>query len=188
MPFSRSDNAQPITDLVDLENKNKPGSLKLLDVGPGWGKWGFLMRGLLDAVVVGHDKEKWQHRIDALEIFPEYITPMHEYMYNNIYEGDFREFFKSDEMGFYDVIIMGDVLEHVTLEEGKQAIKDVSKKCTSLIISAPAFKDEQGEVLGNPHETHKAWWTEKDFKSVHGLQYLQKHGMLWTAKYTFMGF
>ncbi len=174
MPFSKSDNVPQVIDILNRLSNGRKKKMKILDVGCGWGKWGFLFRGWLDTEVSGNQKEKWTHRIDGLEVFKPHITPVHTYLYNNIYTEDFRTFFKSDKMEQYDLVIMGDVLEHVVLEEGMQSIKDVGKKCKTLIVSAPNYKDNCKAKFGNPAEAHMAWWTKENFESMDNLYKIEK--------------
>ena len=62
----------------------------ILEVGVGFGKYGYLFREYLD---LAYDEEtggykKWRRIIDGIEINDKYLTPVHEYIYNNIYIGN----------------------------------------------------------------------------------------------------
>ena len=157
--YSMHDNVHYIMSLVN--GKMRPRSV--LDVGMGWGKWGFLIRGQIDCCKHGAQKQNWKTRIDAIEVFEPFVTDLHRYLYDNIYITDFRTFQATTH---YDLTIMGDSLEHVTPEEGKKFLKRAMQFSTNIIISVPGFKDSQGTRLGNVHETHRAWYKPADFDSI----------------------
>jgi hypothetical protein len=161
-----------------INGKMRPNSV--LDVGMGWGKWGFLIRGQLDCCRNGAQKQKWTKRIDAIEIFEPFITPLHHYLYTNIYTIDFRDFQAPTN---YDLMIMGDSLEHVTKEEGKEFLQRAMQWSRNIIISVPGFKDSQGERLGNIHETHRAWYQPEDFSSILPNCVVKVTGKLITASW-----
>lgn len=106
---------------------------KILDVGPGAGTYGSMLRHL---------------DIEALEIHPPYIQmfKLNE-IYKKIYIGDIRDFDVSE----YDYIIMGDVLEHLTVEESKSVLNKMKDK--KVMVAVP-YLFEQGEEMGNIYETH----------------------------------
>jgi 2-polyprenyl-3-methyl-5-hydroxy-6-metoxy-1,4-benzoquinol methylase len=92
----------------------KPSSI--LDIGLGNGKMGFIARDFLD-VMLGekHRREDWKIKIDGIEIFSDYIQEHQRAIYNEIYLGDALEVI--DALGSYDLIILGDVLEHFQKEK-----------------------------------------------------------------------
>lgn len=87
MPTSYPEN---ISSIICFIRHLKPKSV--LDIGPGFGKYGLLCREYLDIWNKWtYSKDKWDIRIDAIEAFANYITPVHKYIYNNIYIGDAKE-------------------------------------------------------------------------------------------------
>ena len=91
--------------------------LKVLDVGTGFGKYGALCREYLD-LWDGRQKYEFATQIDGVEVFKEYITPLHHFVYNNIYNDNIIAVIRKLEMG-YDLVLLLDVLEHFDKEEGK---------------------------------------------------------------------
>ena len=88
----------------------------LLDIGLGNGKIGFLARDLLDTILgQRYKKEEWEIRIDGVEVFPDYIQEFQKAIYDNIIIGD--AFDVIDPLGSYDLIFLGDVLEHFEKKE-----------------------------------------------------------------------
>jgi SAM-dependent methyltransferase len=86
----------------------------------------------------------------AVEIWQPYIE---EYELNDLYDKVFNEDLLSFKFNYYDIIIMGDVLEHLTREDGSQLIKKLKDKCEELFVVVP-YNLPQGTVFGNIYETH----------------------------------
>lgn len=117
--------------------KTQPQSSKILDAGAGSGKYGAMLR-------------MWFNNIDALEIFEPYIEQFNlKEIYNNVYNDNIIHF----DIAEYDYIIMGDILEHLSVEDAHNLITKIhlgGKKC---LVAIP-YTMEQGEVNGNIYETH----------------------------------
>jgi autotransporter strand-loop-strand O-heptosyltransferase len=117
---------------------NVPANTKVLDVGPGQGTYGKLLFEL-------------GYNIDAIEVWRPYITEykLWEY-YGNIHNADIREFDWSE----YEFIILGDVLEHLTSEEGQKLITDIARARKQCLVAIPYMMEQDGEEYGNIYETH----------------------------------
>ncbi len=105
----------------------------ILDVGACDGKW----RKLLP-----------EYTMDAVEIFPpnaEAIKPL----YRQVFEGDVCDI----SYGHYDLIIFGDVIEHMTPARARAALEYAKPRCQDLIIGVP-WLYKQDEIYGNPWEKH----------------------------------
>lgn len=136
----------------------------ILDIGLGNGKMGFIARDFLDVMLGGrHRREHWQVRIDGIEIFPEYIQEHQKAIYDDIYIGDAFEVI--DRLGKYNLIIIGDVLEHFKKEKAWQFLDKCTTYCNYLIINIPlGEKWTQPAVYGNPHEEHISFWEHEEFE------------------------
>jgi len=128
----------------------------VLDIGVGFGKWGFLLREYLDVCQNRYNKTEWRTKIDGIEIFAPYITDVHRFLYDNIIIGDVREVIS--QVDDYDLIIIGDVIEHLPKPDALLLIDQLVKKGKSILINLPLGVWEQGEVFGNPHEEHVSIW------------------------------
>ncbi len=107
-----------------------------LDVGPCDGNW-FNRLGdylIMDAV------EIWKPNIDRYQL---------DRKYRNIWCGDIAE----AEYGYYDLILFGDVIEHMTVERAQKAINYARTRCREIIVAVP-FLYRQGPKDGNPWEEH----------------------------------
>src|SRR4051812_2018990 len=98
------------------ENKDWP--IRVLDVGCGFGKYGVIFRESQDLMFQRYEKSTWQSRIDAVEIWHRWLTPLHYYIYDNIFVEDFA--YTVDRYANYDVVFIGDMIEHLTKEEGRR--------------------------------------------------------------------
>lgn len=155
-------NWQNISYCIELIRRINPSTV--LDIGAGFGRWGILSREFLEIWDSGNYSDKWNCRIDAVEIFPGYLKPYHSYFYDNVFVEDALKFIK--ECGDkYDLIICGDVIEHFEKDEGLKFIDDCLKKCRYLMINIPVGKNwEQVEVNNNKNEEHKSVWKNSDFR------------------------
>lgn len=104
----------------------------ILDVGPGSGTW----RDLLP-----------EYKMDAVEIYTPYADRLQGY----------RKVFATDIVGmrykWYNLIIFGDVIEHIEPDRARKALQYASKRCQDVIIAVP-WQYKQGEVDGNVWQAH----------------------------------
>lgn len=114
---------------------------KILDVGAGSGTY-------YNAL-----KRNGYHRasVDAIEIWKPYIDEFNlSSKYKNVFEVDVREWKDFD----YDVVIFGDILEHMTKDEALAVWSRVSDQAKNAVISIPIIHYHQGHINGNPYEEH----------------------------------
>lgn len=161
MPTSRPIHISPILEEIFWV---KPNSI--LDVGCGFGSMGVLFRSATDVRRSEINPElyhSWPTRIDAIEIFEWYRNPVWQ-VYTNVYIGNALQVI--DEIGFdYDIIYLGDVIEHLSKENGHLLIEKLLKYTKQwLIIATPSPAPPQKEILGNKYEEHLSEWKEEDFK------------------------
>lgn len=147
MPTSNLEVIEPVLRFILDENPQS-----ILDVGMGFGKYGFLCREYLE--ILKHDvfkKEDWKVQIDGVEAFEEYISPVHRHIYNSFFIGDIQEnlpiLFESD----YDLYIFADCLEH--MKDWKRVLSLVPDHA-GLVLSAPLGKSPQLPWKGNSFEEH----------------------------------
>ena len=139
----------------------KPASI--LDIGLGNGKMGFIARDLLD-VMIGerYRSEQWRIRIDGIEVYADYIQALQKEIYDHIYIGDAFEIVPRLES--YDLIVMGDVLEHFDKNTAWEFLDRCAAKTKKhLILNLPLGPEwEQPEIYDNPYEKHRSVWTWED--------------------------
>ncbi|MBI4559631.1 MAG: tetratricopeptide repeat protein [Candidatus Hydrogenedentes bacterium] len=135
----------------------------VLDVGCGFGLWGFLCREYLDVMNERVQPTEWQVCIDGIELFEPYIQAHQRALYTNITIGDIREL--APCLTEYELIIAGDVIEHLQRKEGEQALEVLYEKATkALLVNIPLEGNwEHPERHGNPGELHRSTWCVEDF-------------------------
>lgn len=115
-------------------------NLKVLDIGAGAGAYSCL-----------RDKYKV---VDAVEVWePNVIKNKLKSKYNKVYTMDIMDF--DFEKNHYDLIVLGDVLEHLSVKDSQKLIKRMSKAGVKNGIIHVPFQYEQGPLYGNDYETHK---------------------------------
>ena len=138
-----------IPKVLQLIKVLSPSSI--LDIGAGNGRNGLLFREILDHNY-GRLSPPYQVVIDAIEVESRYITPVHEWIYDNIYTENWLEF---EPKMRYDLVFMGDVLEH--FKEWQRALMKARRIANTTIVVAPNWKGSgiQGEWGGNKYESHE---------------------------------
>src|ERR1044071_170740 len=162
MPSSRP-NAIPT--VIHLVRQLNPQSI--LDVGIGFGKWGHLFREYTDINQAESDprryrRRNWRVRIDGIEGHAPYLTPMHRFLYNKIHIGDACVLMK--RLPRYDLIFMGDIIEHVEKAAGLRLLRQAVKRAKkALIVSTPKYETGQTDLCANELERHRSVWSDRDF-------------------------
>lgn len=118
-----------------LKNYLRPG-MKICDMGAGKG----IYRDILG------DKYEWT----AVEIWPESIMHLKTF-YNFVYGMNLIDFSYQQD---YDLVIFGDVIEHLTVEDAQYAIQQAEAHSKAILISVP-YCYEQGAIDGNEAEIHR---------------------------------
>jgi len=143
MPSSYLDSVPPIVHtIIGLAPR------RVLDVGPGWSKYGLMCREYLPGL-------RW---IDAVEV-PTGRKPIQDQVYDHIFEIDARRF-----KGWkpYDLVLLIDVIEHMSKEDGHALVRSMLAAGTSVLVSTPKVFVEQHDDH-NPHETHICLWAWDEF-------------------------
>ena len=120
-----------------LQNRFTDNAL-ILDVGAGEGTYYNLL----------HDYFK---EIHAVEVFKPNID---KYKLNDKYSAVFNVDIKDFEYGFYPIIIFGDVIEHLEVNEAQKVLKYAYDRCDEMIVAVP-YEMKQGIAEENVYEIHK---------------------------------
>lgn len=142
MPFS---DAQGKDVALDWYRQIKPATV--IDIGAGSGTYARLMR----------DHERCDHWT-AVEAWEPYLAqfPLAD-LYDKVLIADAR----TVDPGTYraDLVIAGDVLEHMTHADARRLVDVIRGQAANLIVSIPVLHLDQDAVFGNPFERHVDHWT-----------------------------
>jgi len=114
------------------------------------GQYGFLLRNNLEGVnlfrIEGdrgclRPKSEWQIRIDGIEGFAGYITPVHDWAYNHVMLGE--------ALG-----VLGTIETRLLAELRRVASR------ASLVSTPKVFQPQ--DVPANPYENHRSQWSRAD--------------------------
>lgn len=125
------------TDVADYLKNKFDKNARILDVGAGSGTYYNYL----------HD---YFENIDAVEVFQPNIDNFDlTHKYNHVYNANISEF-KYDN---YDIIIFGDILEHLNVNDAQNALKYALERCKEIIVAVP-YLYEQGICYDNVYEIH----------------------------------
>lgn len=164
MPLNRGSHISAVIEEVKHLN---PSSI--LDVGVGWGLMGAIFRAYTDIRLSELKPDRYNRFetvIDGIEIFSAYQNALWTAIYNVVMIGEANSVLRG--MGKYDLIYVGDVIEHMDKEIGHQFIKNCLEHGRHILIATPSPAPHQGELLGNKFETHLSSWDQIDFVEYPG--------------------
>ena len=147
--------------VLDVIANERPKTV--LDVGAGYGKYGFLAREFGDA-----------ERVDALD-----ATPPRFAAYDHVWTGDLRNIdaLLPPDAPRYDLALFIDVIEHLEKPEGYRLLDALVLRARKVLVTTPwGFRPQ--EVPGMPYETHRSGWQPWDFRGryrVHRTQLFPGH-------------
>lgn len=112
-----------------------PGD-RCLDVGACDGKWADLLGDYLT--------------MDACEVWePNIINHDLRGKYWDVYCENIRDL----EYDYYDLVIFGDVIEHMKVEDAQKVLEYAKEHSRDIVVGVP-WRYFQGELYGNPYEKH----------------------------------
>jgi SAM-dependent methyltransferase len=133
---------------------------RVLDVGPGHGKYGVLCREYLPTL----------ERLDAIELEGRYVDrfPWLTAIYDRVAVGDIctAAAFEPEWLAGFDVVLMVDVLEHLTEGAATELLRRIPGR---IVIATPRdfFQNpEAGE--GWESERHRSLWTSTSIAEAAG--------------------
>jgi ubiquinone/menaquinone biosynthesis C-methylase UbiE len=160
MPTSSPD---PITYVCKKIVEVKPNTV--LDVGVGFGKYGFLAREYTDIWNDRYFREEWKCTIIGVEIFAPYIQNHHRHIYDSIVVYDAYDYLQMLCPDFaFDLIICSDMLEHLPKEKGLKVLEQFKRVGKTSIVIVPVDVRPQGPVHGNKYERHVSSWSKEELE------------------------
>jgi hypothetical protein len=156
-----------IPGIIHLLTKLRPQ--KVLDIGKGFGKYGFLIHeylGIDNQVRVDPCKTMaGQSRVlvDAVEIDGDLMLPHLSQFYTKVYQGDVLELYP--ELPKYDLILMIDIIEHIEKGKSVAMLRHFLSQGAIVIIATPIDLFEQ-HLYDSVYEEHISHWTIRDFRPL----------------------
>jgi SAM-dependent methyltransferase len=148
MPGSKINGKERIKEFVHKQTD----ITTILDIGPGSGTYARLLG----------DK----YTYIGVEIFEHYVEQFRlKHLYHTLIIGDASEI----ELPPADLIIFGDVLEHMKKEKAEKLLAKAINDYKHIVVSIPI--NEGGSIVhadihyGNEHEAHISGWTFKELES-----------------------
>jgi predicted TPR repeat methyltransferase len=136
-------------ETVKWVDDNKDTINSILDIGAGSGTYYKLLSPL--KAFKWSAVEAWKNYIEEFEL---------EKMYDTVYNEDIRNFKWKEE---YDLVIAGDILEHMSKQDAEDIVKKILKHTKTLIISIPITHMPQEAINNNPYEVHvKDNWSHQE--------------------------
>lgn len=125
-------------------------TLEVLDVGAGSGTYARAFRE--------GEPSYWY----ALEVHEPYVD---RYKLRDVYDvvviDDARQALGGAHHHF-DLVILGDVVEHVSKADGYRMIEQACRIADHVLLNLPIGEYCQGAIDGNEHEAHLATWSVDD--------------------------
>lgn len=158
MPFSSKSGKEQIAQWF---KENEPKINRILDIGAGSGTYPILIKQENMMCLTS----QWI----GIEAWEPYITKFKlSELYDTLIVEDIRKIDLAS-LGKFDVVIAGDVLEHMTKDEAVKLTTEILKNSGTMIISLPIAFMPQDAYEGNPYEIHvKPDWSHDEVLDTWG--------------------
>lgn len=159
MPVSHTYQISSIMESIILCNPKS-----ILEVGIGFGKYGVLCYERLNLWWHGLTEKDYQLKkvkIDGIEIYKHYQNPIYKFVYDSVFYGNALDFMPKFKDRSYDLILLIDVLEHFSQEDGVKFLNECKRVSKNILISTPKDIGNQSQHFGNEAECHKFQWTKE---------------------------
>ena len=155
---------------------------KIFDVGAGQGLNAKLIRETMGNVM----GSKKYLEINGIEVFEPLIEQSHKY-YNVLRFDDITKLDKVDWEYFAgDLIIFGDVIEHIEKVVGIDVLKTAMKHFKYIIINTPLGFLEHPAMDVNKHEEHISAWNPVDFIGMNVVDHAIREEGAYAGLFTVM--
>lgn len=166
MPYSDMQGKDTAREWYDQINPRT-----VVDVGAGSGTY---VHHLRNSRPGPDDASTWT----AVEAWGPYVEQFSlDEAYDRVIVADAR--YVLTQLFMADLVITGDVLEHMSREEAVILLDRIRLSTLHLIVSVPVLHLDQDAVYGNPFERHVEHWSAEDM-----LAELSRHGKIeaqWTG-------
>lgn len=153
---------QPMPKLIECALAVRPR--RILDLGMGTGKYGFLLREQTD-LAYGRPQNEWRLHITGVEGYADNVGPHQRSVYDEITVGDIGAFVDGYDGERFDLTLLIDVIEHFPPAEGRSLADRILEISRHLLISTPTayYPQDNGD---NPLQLHRSWWPQTELRSL----------------------
>lgn len=114
-------------------------SFRILDLGCGKGTYGKLITRSCEKVAV--DAVDYRNKFDLLSVYDKFVN------------SDIRDEGRIRALGKFDLVIMGDVLEHLVFRDARKVLDFLEDMSDCIIVAVPYLYPQDGR--NNSWETHR---------------------------------
>lgn len=126
-----------------------------LDIGPGRGKYGRMMRELRPDV-----------HLTAMEVDGDYVERFGlRALYDHVRNASAHRLLESPDAE-WDIVFLGDVIEHLPKSQGLDVLHYLVYRTRYLWVQFP-LRYRQGSLAGHASEAHMSIWARADFDALH---------------------
>jgi len=149
-------------DCLQAIVEQRPSSV--LDAGLGFGLWGGLLRQYLDVWNGRVQPWEWATRIDGIEIDEKRVQAHARALYTEILIGDIRRVVpRRMAQRPYDVVLFGDVIEHLPKSDGHALLETTVRLTRKLVVVRIPLGDGWRREGREEPDHHRSQWYPADF-------------------------
>jgi len=156
-----------------IKTLKKLNPKRIVDVGSGSGEYGEMIANCLeDCIVIG---------VEIYEPYLKHFSSLTKH-YSKMILGDIRNVIHEEEI-YGDLIIFGDLLEHLPKKDVHPLLRECIKKFEYVLVASPIgftpqIRPLEGDNISfkNLYERHLCGLTRKDFKKYNVIDYREFRG------------
>jgi hypothetical protein len=137
---------------------------RIVDLGMGTGKYGFLLREHTD-LAYGRPKPDWRLHIAGVEGFADNVGPHQRSVYDEVEIAEISEYVDTYSGEPFDLALLIDVIEHFPPDAAQSLVDRIFAMSRYLLISTPTayFRQDNSD---NPLQLHRSWWPRADLRRL----------------------
>jgi len=153
---------EPTPKLIELALAVEPR--RVLDLGMGTGKYGFLLREQTD-LAYGRSQNDWRLHITGVEGYAENVGPHQRSVYDDITVAEIADVVGVYQGDRFDLTLLIDVIEHFAPHDARDLVNRVLQISRYLLISTPTayYAQDNGN---NPLQRHRSWWPQSELRRL----------------------
>lgn len=164
--------AEQIPIILHVVRQLRPTTV--LDIGKGFGKYGLLLHEYCGVDYSRKPepgvalKEQSSIAIDAVEVNRDYDFPHNNSLYREIFWQEVMAAYEA--LPQYDVVLMVDVIEHLSKENGVKLVEHFVNRGSVCVIASPREYFQQ-DLFDSHWEHHQSFWTAADLRRIANVEY-----------------